>query len=101
MAPWSSRMRSAERPHLCDVEVVDLDRDADPTERRDHFRCLLDGFRAVVIGVGVTGDTAATRTDHRGTRLAERRAIPRPAPRVAPATSAMRLRRASPSGVSS
>ena len=26
MAPWSSRMRSASGLHLCDVEVVDLDR---------------------------------------------------------------------------
>ena len=38
-----------EGTHLCDIEMVDLDRDADSAEFGDQFGGLLDGLRSVVI----------------------------------------------------
>ncbi len=37
-------------PHLLGVEVIDLDRDADPAEPGHEFGGLLDGLGPVVVG---------------------------------------------------
>lgn len=59
-----------QRTHLLDVEVVDLDGDADAAEIANQLRGLLDCLGTVVIGQLVAGHTAATGADHRRTCFA-------------------------------
>ena len=91
-----------ECPHLTGVEMVDLNRDAVTTQLVDECGGLFDGFGPVVVGL-----SPYLRSQLRPVQMTvapaspSAAAIPRPAPRVAPATTATFPCRALPSGVQS
>ena len=97
MWPWSLRICSASAFTWRGIEMVDGGRDAGAAEARDELGGLLDRLGAVVVGPGRSRCCDRCTRPSRPLRPAPA-AMPRPAPRVAPATTATRPRRACGSG---